>query len=184
MADNKTKVKNLLRYSEVLKHLPRTGWLQKGIEQPESVAAHSWQMALLALFLSSEEDSGYDFDRVIKLCLCHDMAESKIGDITPTDGAYSLKASAEKAAMAEIAAAADFPALNALWQEYEAGQTPEALLARDLDKLDMYAQSLDYEQKFPGKDLSEFRRSAATAIKTVLGKKLLAEINRAHGICA
>ena len=78
--------------------------------------------------------------------------------------------------MEEIAAAADFPALNTLWQEYETGQTPEAQLARDLDKLDMYAQSLDYEQKFPDKDLLEFRRSAAMAIKTPLGKKLLAKI--------
>ena len=174
-------MKQLLKYSEKIKYLPRSGWLRTNIDNPETVGAHSWQMSLIALYLSTTSiKKEYDFNHVIKLCICHDLAESKIGDITPTDGAYSLKASAEKAAMAEIAAAADFPALNALWQEYEAGQTPEARLARDLDKLDMYAQSLDYEQKFPGKDLSEFRRSAATAIKTALGKKLLAEIWRVY----
>lgn len=48
--------------------------------------------------------------------------------------------------MAEIAVEADFPAAAELFAEYEAGETPEAQLASDLDKLDMYVQSLDYEQ--------------------------------------
>ncbi len=169
-------MKKLLFYSEKLKHLPRTGWLRHGISAPETVAAHSWQMALLALYLSAGHIKGYDFDKVIKLCLCHDLAESEIGDITPVDAAYTTKARKELAAMDKIAQEAKFPALSALFMEYEAGETPEARLARDLDKLDMYIQALDYEQKFPDRDLGEFRSSAAKGIKTALGKELLAEL--------
>lgn len=101
---------------------------------------------------------------------------ASLGDITPIDAAYSSKAVRETAAMAEIAVEADFPEAAELFAEYEAGETPEAQLASDLDKLDMYVQSLDYEQKFPDKDLEEFRRSAAAGIKTALGRNLLRDL--------
>lgn len=78
--------------------------------------------------------------------------------------------------MAEIAVEADSLRPAELFAEYEAGETPEAQLASDLDKLDMYVQSLDYEQKFPDKDLEEFRRSAAAGIKTALGRNLLRDL--------
>ena len=169
-------MKRLLVYSEIIKHLPRTGWKRKGVPEPETVASHSWQMALMALYLSQGNALEYDFDKVIKLCLCHDLAESKLGDITTIDAAYYSKAVRETAAMDEIAVEADFPAAAELFAEYEAGETPEAQLASDLDKLDMYVQSLDYEQKFPDKDLEEFRRSAAAGIKTALGRNLLRDL--------
>lgn len=172
-------MKKLLKYSEHLKHLPRSGWGRHNISAPESVAAHSWQMALAALWLSGtiiEED--YDFNKVIKLCLCHDLAESIIGDITPDSPKYASKHEKEEAAMLEIAEKGDFPEAYRLFKEYEEAKTPEALLARDLDKLDMYAQSLAYEERYGKKDLSEFRRSAARQIQTPLGKILLKDIEQ------
>lgn len=165
-------MKKLLEYTAKLKHLPRTGWLRYKISPVESVAAHSWQMAMMALKLSAKEQ-GYDFDRVIRLCLCHDMGESVIGDITPNDKKYKNKNIIEQKAVTDIAKKNKMPELEWLFAEYEANETPEAQLANDLDKLDMYAQALDYEQKNPDKDLSEFRQSAQKAIKTKLGKKLL-----------
>lgn len=95
-------MKRLLVYSEIIKHLPRTGWKRKGVPEPETVASHSWQMALMALYLSQGNALEYDFDKVIKLCLCHDLAESKLGDITPIDAAYSSKAVRETAAMPKL----------------------------------------------------------------------------------
>ena len=74
-------MKNLLSYTLSLKHLPRSGWLRHQINNPETVAAHSWNMAMMALKLAQTE-KGYDFDKVIRLSLCHDMGESVIGDIT------------------------------------------------------------------------------------------------------
>jgi len=168
-------MKKLLEYTAKLKHLPRTGWLRYKISPVESVAAHSWQMAMMALKLSASEE-GYDFEKVIKLCLCHDIGESVIGDITPSDVRYKNKQDIEQKAIEDIAKNSQMPELESLFAEYERGETSEAKLANDLDKLDMYAQSLDYEKKYKGKDLSEFRQSAKKAIKTELGKRLLREI--------
>ena len=168
-------MKNLLEYTEKLKHLPRTGWLRHNISPVESVAAHSWQMAMMAMKLSASEE-GYDFEKVIKLCLCHDIGESVIGDITPSDARYKNKQDIEQKAIDEIAKSSQMPELEGLFAEYEKGETPEAQLANDLDKLDMYAQSLDYEKKYKDKDLSEFRQSVRKAIKTAVGKRLLKEL--------
>lgn len=171
-------MKKLLEYSEKLKHLSRTGWMKKGIKNPETVASHSWQMALMALALSGRVDAQYDFNKVIKLCLCHDLAESIIGDITPNEKEYIQKITAEKQAIDKIAEEGDFPEAILLFEEYENNLTPEARLAHDLDKIDMYIQSLDYEKKYPEKDLSEFRRSAVSKIQTPLGEAILEDIRK------
>jgi len=168
-------MKKLLHYTEILKHLPRTGWLRKNISHPESVAAHSWQMAMMALYLSEQETQDYDFNKVIRLCLCHDLAESIIGDITPVEEKYASKPQKEAAAMQYLAADVGSKEILNLFAEYEEAITPEAKLARDLDQLDMYIQSLDYEQKYGG-NLEEFRLSAIEKIKTKLGDKLLKEL--------
>ncbi len=168
-------MKKILMYSEKLKHLFRTGWVREGINNPETVASHSWQMAIMALYLSEKKGDQYDFNKVIKLCLCHDLAESIIGDITPQQEKYKEKGTQEKQAMVKIAAECDFPEAVKLFDEYEKNITPEAQLANDLDKLDMYAQAVAYEQKFPHKDLSEFKISAVAKIQTPLGKAILKE---------
>lgn len=170
-------MKNLLKYTSKLKHLPRTGWLRHQISFPETVASHSWQMAVMALKLSSgEKKQPYDFDKVIKLCLCHDLGESVIGDITPNDTRHADKHISEQKAIDVISEESHFAELKALFEEYEANQTPEAQLANDLDKLDMYAQSLDYEAEYPDKNLKEFRLSAENAIRTDIGRQILETI--------
>lgn len=171
-------MKNLLEYSEKLKHLPRTGWVNEKIETPETVAAHSWQMALMALALSGRVDAEYNFDKVIKLCLCHDLAESVIGDITPHEKGYQQKEIIEQKVIDKIAEESNFPEAILLFEEYRKNQTPEARLAHDLDSVDMYAQALDYENKYPEKDLSEFRQSAVSKIQTPLGLAILKDITR------
>ena len=72
---------NLLEMLE-LKQLPRTGWVRSGINNPESVAAHSWGMAILALKLTPKE---LDLSKVLSLCLIHDIPEVRVGDLTPHD---------------------------------------------------------------------------------------------------
>lgn len=73
-----------------LKSTPRTGWLHRGIppDQTESVADHSFRVAVLT-WLASSEVEGLDRNRAIKLALLHDLAESITGDITPYDPARS-----------------------------------------------------------------------------------------------
>lgn len=174
-------MKNLLFYTEKLKHLPRSGWQRKGIDTPETVASHSWQMALMAMQLSGTMSvESYNYDKVIRMCLCHDLGESLIGDITPEDERYTQKGYAEQKAIDIIADKGDIPQIVLLYKEYEENETPEAKLANDLDKLDMYAQALDYAKKYPQKDLSEFYHSAEKKIQTSLGKAILKDL---QGVC-
>ena len=63
-----------------LKDVLRQGWVNAGVEAPESVAAHSWGMAVLALKLCPEE---LNLEHVLKLCLVHDLPEVIVGDLTP-----------------------------------------------------------------------------------------------------
>jgi len=68
---------------ENLKTQKRKGWMIRGIKNPESIADHSYRMAIIALTLSKEE--GLDQNKCVKMALAHDLAESIVGDITPYD---------------------------------------------------------------------------------------------------
>jgi len=139
-----------------LKDVLRQGWVNAGVDSPESVAAHSWGMAILGLKLCPPE---LDLQRVLTLCLVHDLPEVVVGDLTPQDD-RSNKAKDERAAMGQLA-----PEWIPLLDEYESQSTPEAVFVRSLDKLDMALQASVYSER-SGLDLSEFITSA----KEVLGE--------------
>lgn len=166
-------MKELLHFTEIIKHLERKGWKRKNIPQIETVASHSWQMAMIAFYLSTTIKEKYDFNKIIHLCLIHDLAESIIGDITPKEEAYKNKQIIEKEAMKKISQDTNCPYLYDLFIEYEEKKTDEAKLANDLDKVDMYIQSLDYEKKYPNQDLEEFRNSAISSITTDIAKQII-----------
>ena len=137
-----------------LKHLLRTGWVRAGVWRPESVAAHSWGMAILAMKNCPEELNRL---RVIEMCIVHDLPEIVVGDLTPHDD-VSNKAKDERNAMQELA-----PYWLDLFEEYEAGVTAEARFVKYLDKLDMALMARLYEDE-QGLDLSEFITSAREVI--------------------
>ena len=144
---------NLLEMLE-LKQLPRTGWVRSGVNNPESVAAHSWGMAVLALNLAPKE---LDLEKILSLCLVHDLPEVRVGDLTPHDDT-SNKAESEHKAMSEIA-----PQWLSLFEEYEAGETAEAKFVKQIDKLDMGLQAILYQTK-QDITLDEFIESAKSKI--------------------
>ena len=137
-----------------LKNVTRAGWVRAGVEQPESVAAHSWGMSLLALKLCPDD---LDLSKVLSLCLIHDLPEVRVGDLTPHDDC-STKAEDERAAMLEMA-----PFWVDLFDEYEAGNTPEARFVKQLDKLDMGLQAIVYQRQ-QDVSLEEFLQSAKKRI--------------------
>jgi len=137
-----------------LKNVARAGWVRAGVEAPESVAAHSWGMSLLALHLCPQH---LDLSKVLSLCLVHDLPEVRVGDLTPHDDC-STKAQDERQAMKDMA-----PQWLSLFDEYEAGSTPEAVFVKQLDKLDMGLQAKVYQQE-QGVDLDEFITSAKQRI--------------------
>ncbi len=144
-----------------LKDVQRQGWVNAGVEAPESVAAHSWGMAILALKLCPPE---LDLERVLTLCLVHDLPEVVVGDLTPHDD-RSSKAKDERAAMGQLA-----PEWVPLLDEYESQTTLEAVFVRSLDKLDMALQAERYMARSE-LDLSQFIESA----RAVLGDHPLLE---------
>ena len=146
-----------------LKNVLRAGWVRAGIESPESVAAHSWGMSMLALKIAPKE---LDLARVLSLCIVHDIPEVRVGDLTPHDDT-SNKAQDELRAMTEMA-----PEWVGLFEEYEQGQTPEAKFVKQLDKLDMALQAEIYQTKF-GISLDEFIESARLRIDDEVLKSLL-----------
>lgn len=126
-----------------LKELHRAGWIRAGVTHPESVAAHSWGVAWLALLLCPED---LDQHRVLMLALIHDLPEVHVGDITPHDGIDR----AEKHRREHLAATSmlsEHPVLLDAWQEYTDNQTPEAKFVHQLDKLDMGLQAIHYRQE-------------------------------------
>jgi putative hydrolase of HD superfamily len=133
-----------------LKDVKRQGWVNKGVPEPESVAAHSWGMAILAMRLCPPD---LDLLRVLKLCLLHDLPEVVVGDLTPDDDT-STKAEDEHTAMKQLA-----PQWLDVFEEYEQQSTPEAVFARRLDKLDMGLQARVY-MEHTDLDLSVFLESA------------------------
>jgi putative hydrolase of HD superfamily len=146
-----------------LKNVLRAGWVRAGIESPESVAAHSWGMSMLALKLAPKE---LDLSRVLSLCIVHDIPEVRVGDLTPHDDT-STKAEDELNAMKEMA-----PEWVGLFEEYEQGKTPEAKFVKQLDKLDMALQAEIYQSKFDI-PLTEFIESARLRIDDEVLKNLL-----------
>lgn len=145
-----------------LKELPRSGWLRVGVPAPESVAAHSWGVALLALALCPPR---LDRARAVAMAVLHDLAEVRVGDLTPHDGvAPADKQRRERSALGAMVQ--PLPAgdeLAALWEEFEAGSSPEARLVRACDKLDMALQAARYSED-RGVDTREFIASALEQI--------------------
>lgn len=162
---------NLLLEVLGLKALPRSGWVDRGIPEAESVAAHSWGVAWLVLMLLPDE---LNQTRALKYAVLHDLAEVRVGDITPHDG-VSPQEKAHREARAMAALCAQKTDLLADWQRYEAQIDLESQFVRQLDRLDMALQAVSYSEAH-AKDLTEFLDSAALVITHPALTPILAEL--------
>ncbi|GAA0522203.1 putative hydrolases of HD superfamily [Halorubrum aquaticum] len=138
-----------------LKDEGRTGWQLRGVDDPESVAAHAWGVAYLVLALGDrfrEDLPGVDLDRALRLAVVHDVAEAETGDVpTRADSTANPvdrgeKEATERAAMAGLAGPLPDRVRDA-WEEYEARETPEAVLVKECDLLDTCLQAVVYERE-------------------------------------
>jgi len=103
----------------------------------ENSAEHSWHLAMFALVLA--DDDTVDTTQVIKLLLVHDIVEIDAGD-APIHGHHNsedIEAREHAAAERLFGLLPDDQAakLSALWDEFEAAETPEAKFAKALDRL-------------------------------------------------
>lgn len=130
---------DFLNLAEKLKCNTRHSYTSSG--RHESVAEHSWRLALMA-YLIRDEFPEADMDRVIQMCLFHDMGEAVTGDI-PCFEKTGRDEAAEDEAVAGLLKQLPMPqrrAVEELFQEMGAQQTVEARLYKALDKLEALIQ--------------------------------------------
>jgi putative hydrolase of HD superfamily len=155
----------------VLKRAARTGWWFAGVKQPESIAEHSFRTALIGMMLAAME--GADAARVSMLCVLHDTQETRITDIPHVAKRY-LTAVPNTAVTADQVAAcppAVADVITAAVAEYEAGETREAVVARDADKLECLVQAVEYRHQ--GVDsVQRWIDSSCAALKTASARRL------------
>ena len=131
------KYLEILSVAARLKTTPRHCFTESG--RYESVADHSWRIALMAMLLSGEEEyKDVQMDRVIRMCLIHDLGEAFTGDI-PTFRKTESDARTEDDLFADWVA--DFPEpqkgeWQSLLREMDALETKEAKLYKAMDKLE------------------------------------------------
>ena len=161
-----------------LKKLPRSGWkIKLGLANSESVAEHSYMMSVMAMVLSDLKN--LNSEKIIKMTILHDWAESKIGDFMPEEIGYDKKSELETYAMMEILET--LPAqiktqYESLWNEFLIRETPEARLVHELDKLEMALQGKIYEKEVDPERVKPFIISAVEQIIDPDVKKILVDI--------
>jgi len=116
-----------------------------GSERRENDAEHCWHMALCALLLHREVGIEADLGHTLSLVLVHDLVEIYAGDTYAYDDA-ALVGQAEREAAAADLLFGDLPAdvgarMRSLWDEFEAGKTNEAKIARACDRMQGFLQN-------------------------------------------
>jgi putative hydrolase of HD superfamily len=133
-----------------LKTLYRQGWLRAGIprDQCESVAEHTLGVAVLSLFLADAHFPQLDRTKILLLAMLHDFGEIHAGDIVPGKMTLEEKHELEKAAVERVLSKLpNGKEYLAVWEEYEACETPEARLVKQVDRLEMGVQASIYEHE-------------------------------------
>lgn len=165
-----------------LKDEPRRGWLRAGVHRPESVADHSWGVALLALAIA-ETRPDLDRARLLELAIAHDLAEAVVGDLVP--GEYKdkgEKTARERRGLEDLVDTLPLALrgrLLARFEELASDASPEARLVHELDKLEMALQAARYrEQGVKAEALAPFFESAQKSVGDARLRDALGRLRR------
>jgi putative hydrolase of HD superfamily len=161
-----------------LKTVVRSGWPLRGVPNGESVADHSFQVAIMSMFLAPKV--GVDQNKSVLMALIHDIGESIIGDEITERGGFDLpnlaqKQADERNAVQLIFSRAGMEEYLDLFDEFVANETPEAQFVRQLDKLEAAIQAHEYA-KSSGINLDEFYISARKQVSNPVLVKLLDDV--------
>ena len=136
-----------------LKTVVRSGWNSKhwniSAERLESIAEHIYGTCILAIAIQSEFPHDIDINKVVKMLVLHEIGETIIGDITPTDNVTpEEKERIEHEAMAEaLSPLADKEELLKLVYEFDAHETNESKFATMIDKMEADIQAKVYQEQ-------------------------------------
>jgi len=162
-----------------LKKISRQGWVNElFLNNPESVADHSYSMAVMSMVIS--DLGNYDSEKILKMVLLHDLAESKIGDYTPKqisrEKKYKLENDAFHEIIKELPDTIQFQYLQ-IWKEYQENTSPESNIVHQIDKLEMALQAKIYQKDgHPKEKLESFFESAKIEIMDPKLKELFTRI--------
>ena len=127
-------VKNIFRQTAV-----------SGSERKENDAEHSWHLAMMAMVLSEYSVEPVDVCRVIRMVLIHDLVEIDAGDTFCYDEQAALDKSERETACADrlfaLLPGEQGSRMRALWEEFEAQETPDARFASALDRMQPIIQN-------------------------------------------
>lgn len=161
---------SLLIELQRLKRLDRTGWVLRGLAPgAESVAAHSYGVALVAMLLADAllaRGVELNMEQVLRLALLHDLAEARTGDMPRTMAEFygaEARRRAESAAFDDMLSALEAShreSYSALHKDYEERASLEAKLVKAADIIDLLAQALHFERA-GARGLDEFWEGAS-----------------------
>lgn len=146
------RVIGLFRAIHPLDRVPRSGYVLRGVPEPETVAAHSHFVALLTLLFVEKYPDRFDREKALAMAIIHDLSEVRLMDIPmPYADAYLSRAKSQ----AEQAIAEDLfeglpGQLAGLHRDFLDVATDEARLLRGLDKAQMMLKILNYERENRG----------------------------------
>ncbi len=150
--DCHNRIQQFWLYTEykALYHLPRGGWIQRQIPNPETVGEHSIITALVVMrFKDQIAALGLNILTIQDTLLIHDIAESDISlwDLTPHDGVrYETKQEQEENIARSILE--KNPYLMKMWLDYEYGRSSEWKIAKELDKMQAIEKAFFYENLY------------------------------------
>jgi putative hydrolases of HD superfamily len=158
----------------ILKTVKRTGWILKGVKNAESVADHTWRMGLLILLLAPDN---LNKQKLLEMNTIHDLGEVGIGDIKWEEGTKTISSPEDKHAdelntvKKIFGNNKDLKKLLELLKDYNQQKSPEAKFLKQLDKIEMIFQALDYENE--GYESSLFDEFWLNAEKYIKDNKLI-----------
>lgn len=161
------RFQNVIKFLEItgnLKRTPRTGWVDIGVHQPESVADHTFRTAFLCMIYADMH--ALDTLKLLRMALIHDLPEAVIGDLMHSQKTAKTKQKEQNAIQSILDFLPETHRENylAVWNEYKEGKTKEAKAVRQLDKIEMALQAKEYEKMgTPNKSLERFINSAKDA---------------------
>lgn len=163
MNDSLEFILNLFDYVSKLKSIRRTGWVEGGVREPESIADHSFGVVFLTTILADLK--GLDVTEAVRMALLHDLPEVVTGDLTPREKQMKIKEveKIEEEVVRELFK--DVPRevyekyLSA-WRKFSENSSPEARLVKLVDKLEMGLQACKYLEEHIESRLLEIYDSA------------------------
>lgn len=174
MTDELKRLTGFLYEIGLLKRYKRTGWLVAGVKDPESIADHSLRTAVIAAVLAAME--GADPERAALLSLFHDSQETRLTDLPYLAKSYVHRTPNEQVTADQTRGLPESVAamIGGAVAEYEGKASPEAICARDADKLECLLQAVEYREQ-GNRNTQPWIDSSLAQLQTASAKKLAEE---------